>query len=252
MEAIQVLTYNIHKGFSSGNVRYALKNIRESIRDVKADLVFLQEVIGHHEHHFGHMNDWPTSSQFEYLADQTWNHYAYGKNAIYSEGHHGNAILSKYPIEFHENEDISFSKYERRGMLHAEIHANGSILHAFCIHLGLFEKDRKKQVQKLCDRISRMVPSNCSMIIAGDFNDWNRSAGEILQKELGTKEAFQEHFGKHAGTFPSWLPVLPLDRIYYRNLQCTSVKLLQGDLWKKQSDHLPLLAKFEFPEEKTP
>ena len=246
METLQILTYNIHKGFSSGNTRYALKNIRDSIRDVKADLVFLQEVIGHHEKHRGAMSDWPTSSQFEYLADQTWNHYAYGKNAVYTEGHHGNAILSKYPIVYHENEDISFNRFERRGMLHAEIRIHSKTLHAFCIHLGLFEKDRKKQIQKLCDRISKMVPDQCSMIIAGDFNDWNRSADEILRSELGMKEAFQEQFGKHAGTFPSWLPVLPLDRIYYRNLSCNSVKLLQGDLWKKQSDHLPLFAQFEF------
>jgi len=252
MEPLKILTYNIHKGFSSGNSRYALKNIRESIREVHAELVFLQEVIGHHEQHSNHMDDWPTSSQFEYLADQTWNHFAYGKNAMYSEGHHGNAILSKYPIHFHENEDVSFSRYERRGLLHAEIHIENRVVHAFCVHLGLFEKDRKKQVQKLCERISRMVPPDGAMIIAGDFNDWSRSSGIILEETLGMKEAFQEHFGKHAGTFPSWFPFMPLDRIYYRNLNCISVKLLKGELWKKQSDHLPLLAEFDFPEDQAP
>ncbi len=37
-------------------------------------------------------------SQFAFLADEIWPHFAYGKNAIYSAGHHGNAILSKHPI----------------------------------------------------------------------------------------------------------------------------------------------------------
>jgi endonuclease/exonuclease/phosphatase family metal-dependent hydrolase len=252
MQKIKVLTYNIHKGFSTGNRSYALKNIKKSIQVVHADLVFLQEVIGHHDDHANHMKDWPNSSQFEYLADQTWKHYAYGKNALYSEGHHGNAILSKYPIHFFENEDVSFSKIERRGILHAEIKHENNTLHAFCIHLGLFENDRMKQILKLCTRISKMVPSDASLIIAGDFNDWRQSASTVLKEKLNLQEAFVDITGKHANTFPSWFPCLSLDRVYYRNLKCTAVNVLKADLWRKQSDHLPILAEFEFPEKQTP
>jgi endonuclease/exonuclease/phosphatase family metal-dependent hydrolase len=245
MKNINILSYNIHKGFNTSNVNYVLKNIKKSIQVVHADLVFLQEVIGHHINHTRHMNDWPTSAQFEYLADQTWPHYAYGKNAFYTEGHHGNAILSKYPIHFFENEDISFSKIERRGILHAEIKHGKQSLHAFCIHLGLFEKDRKKQIQKLCNRISKHVPEDSPMIIAGDFNDWKQTAGSMIEHELSMKEAFTETHGKHAKTFPSFFPFLPLDRIYYRNLVCKNAELLYGPFWKKQSDHLPITAEFE-------
>ena len=248
MKKIKILTYNIHKGFSTTNLTYALKQIKGSIQKVHADLVFLQEVIGHHDDHTEHMDDWPSSSQFEYLADQTWPHLAYGKNAIYTEGHHGNAILSKHSIHFSENEDISFSKIERRGLLHAEIKDGNHTLHAFCVHLGLFEKDRSEQIRKLSARIKKLVPSNDALIIAGDFNDWRQSATDLLISGLKVKEAFLETTGKHANTFPSWFPCLPLDRVYYRNLNCTSVKVLHGNLWKKQSDHLPILAEFEFLE----
>ena len=247
MKKIKILTYNIHKGFSTGNINYALKNIKQSIHKTHADLVFLQEVIGHHDTHAEHMDDWPNSSQFEYIADQTWPHFAYGKNGLYSQGHHGNAILSKYPIHFFENEDVSFSKIERRGLLHAEIKHEHHTLHAFCLHLGLFESDRTKQIHKLCARISKMVPPDAAMIIAGDFNDWRKSASQILKTELSLKEAFVEKNGSYAHTFPSWLPCISLDRVYYRNLNCTSATILKGDLWKKQSDHLPLLVEFEFP-----
>lgn len=247
MKKIKILTYNIHKGFSSGNINYALKKIKQSVKEVHADLVFLQEVIGHHEIHDKQMDDWPNSSQFEYIADQTWPHFAYGKNALYSEGHHGNAILSKYPIHFFENEDVSFSKIERRGLLHAEIKHEGHSLHAFCLHLGLFESDRTRQIHKLCARISKMVPPEASLIIAGDFNDWRQNASDLLKSKLGLAEAFFETNGKYANTFPSWFPCLSLDRVYYRNLTCISAKVLMGEFWKKQSDHLPLLVEFKFP-----
>ena len=252
MEKIKILTYNIHKGFSTTNRNYALKKVKASIQKVHADLVFLQEVIGHHDDHHSHMSDWPTSSQFEYLADQTWKHFTYGKNAVYTEGHHGNAILSKNPIHFSENEDVSLSTIERRGLLHAKIIHEDRTIHAFCVHLGLFEKDRSRQMKKLISRISAQVPPEDSLIIAGDFNDWRESASQLLISELKVKEAFLELNGKHANTFPSWLPFLALDRIYYRNLKCTSVKVLEGKIWYQQSDHLPLFAEFELPEGTSP
>ncbi len=247
MNQIKILTYNIHKGFNAANSNFVLKNIRSSIRETGSDLVFLQEVVGHHEKHGNQPDDWPTGAQFEYLADQTWHHYAYGKNAVYTEGHHGNAILSKYPIQYFENEDVSFSKIERRGILHAEIKHENQSLHAFCLHLGLFEKDRRKQIERLCARIARQVPSDAPMIIAGDLNDWNRSAGKIIETELSMKEAYREMHGHPAATFPGFFPIMPLDRIYFRNMECRSAELLHGPLWKKLSDHLPITAEFNIP-----
>jgi hypothetical protein len=45
--------------------------------------------------------------QLEFLADEVWSYRAYGKNAVYDHGHHGNAILSKMPFTYHSNHDIS-------------------------------------------------------------------------------------------------------------------------------------------------
>ena len=111
--SLQVLSYNIHKGFSSGNRNFVLHQIREAIRTVRADLVFLQEVLGEHrEHQRKYSAHWERDSQFEFLADEVWPHFAYGKNAIYTSGHHGNAILSRYPFTFFENIDISTNRME--------------------------------------------------------------------------------------------------------------------------------------------
>ena len=242
MKPIRILTYNIHKGFTTGNRQFVLQQIKESIKTIQADVVFLQEVIGEHETHSAKVKNWPTNSQFEYLADQTWSHFAYGKNAVYQEGHHGNAILSKFPIKSWSNEDIS-TAMERRGLLHVELDVPGSKLsvHAFCIHFGLFEKDRKNQILALAKKISDVVPPEAPLIIAGDFNDWRENASDLLLEKLNLKEVFLKMSGKHAATFPAWLPFLALDRVYYRNLDCTSALALRKGIWRGLSDHLPIL-----------
>src|SRR4051812_49407405 len=107
---IRVLSYNIHKGFSAGNRQFVLNRIRTAIRDIHADLVLLQEVLGQHDKHGQLIENGPIRPQFEFLADSIWPHYAYGKNAVYTSGHHGNAILSKSPFSFWENLDISTNR----------------------------------------------------------------------------------------------------------------------------------------------
>lgn len=247
MSVFRLLTYNIHKGFSASNSQFVLERIRESIQTVHADVVCLQEVLGHHKGHSSKVKNWPLKSQFEYLADKTWSHFAYGKNAVYDEGHHGNAILSKYPITSWTNEDVSFTKIERRGLLHTvlEVKKSKMPVHIFCVHLGLFEKDRRNQILLLAKKIKASVPIKAPLIIAGDFNDWRENASDLLLEELKVKEVFLKQDGKHAATFPAFFPLLSLDRIYYKNIKCTKVEVLKSPLWRKLSDHLPISAEFK-------
>lgn len=48
---LRVLTYNIHKGFSTGNRRFILPRLREAIIKADADILLLQEVQGKHSRH---------------------------------------------------------------------------------------------------------------------------------------------------------------------------------------------------------
>jgi endonuclease/exonuclease/phosphatase family metal-dependent hydrolase len=241
---LRVLSYNIHKGFNRGNRELVLGRIRDAIREVHADLVFLQEVQGQHDEHEKNHEKWPKEPQFEFLADELWPHFAYGKNAVYTSGHHGNAILSKYPFAFTENIDVSTSKYERRGLLHGVIEIPGRKLpfHAICVHLGLFENDRQSQLKRICERIESHVKHAEPLVIAGDFNDWMGRASSPLYGALEVKEAFREAGGAHARTFPSWLPALRLDRIYYRGLKLEKARVLSGAPWSRLSDHAALYA----------
>ncbi len=248
MKTLRVLSYNIHKGFSTANLKFILDDLKHSIRSIQADLVFLQEVLGHHDVHGQRLGDWPTTSQFEFLADKVWPHYAYGKNAVYSSGHHGNAILSKYPFQFWENIDVSTNRFEGRGILHGvvELPRGGQPLHVICIHLALLETWREAQIETLCDRIDSHVPPDAPLVVAGDFNDWREKATKQLRARLHLDEAFLSARGRHARTYPIWFPVLKLDRVYCRGLEVGAARCLTHRPWNGLSDHAALCVDLKF------
>jgi endonuclease/exonuclease/phosphatase family metal-dependent hydrolase len=244
VKPLRIFSYNIHKGFDSGKRSFILRHIREALRVVHPDVVLLQEVHGHHSGLSDHMDDWPTTAQFEYLADALWPHTAYGRNAVYVEGHHGNAILSKYPIVYSENIDVSTNRLEQRGLLHGILDVPGcdKPLHTFCVHLGLLESERRKQVKFLCDRVKKHVPIDEPLLIGGDFNDWRGKINIPLRRQIAVSEAFESIQGRSARTFPSWMPALRLDRIYFRGLQPVKVHRLASAPWSRLSDHAALYA----------
>ena len=244
-DQIRVLTYNIHKGYCTGNRRFVLDSMRERIAETGADIVFLQEIHGTaikseaKKRRFSY----PDQPHFEYLADQAWPHYAYGRNAIYRRGDHGNAILSKFPFVSWENIDVSIFPRSSRSILHGIIEIPGSDrrLHTLCVHLGLLEQERRGQLRALTERIDSHVPREDPMIIAGDFNDWRRRAENHLRDDLQLEELFQTLEGEHARTFPVWAPLFPVDRIYYRGLDPTGCERLGSGHWRDLSDHAALL-----------
>lgn len=244
MESLHVVTFNIHKGFSQLRGRMAIHDLRETLRNVGADLVFLQEVQGMSTSHAQRHRDWPEQPQYEFLADSLWSAFAYGRNAVYDEGHHGNAILSKFPIVHWDNEDISQSRLESRGMLHCEIDVPGwhQKLHCINVHLGLFGLWRQRQIDRVCRRIDAMVPADAPLIIAGDFNDWTGRAGYRLRRGLGVTEVFEQTSGQSARSFPAALPLLNLDRIYIRGLRVKLAHAHHGRHSGRLSDHVALSA----------
>lgn len=245
---LRILTYNIHKGYCTGNRRFVLDSMRERIAETGADIVFLQEIHGTAVHSDAKKRrfSYPDQPHFEYLADEAWPHYAYGRNAIYRKGDHGNAILSMHPFASWENIDISVFPRSSRSILHGviELPDPNVRLHTLCVHLGLLEQERKEQLQALTERINRHVPRDEPLIIAGDFNDWRRKAELHLHDDLDVEELFLQLRGRHARTFPVWAPVLPVDRIYYRGLQPRDCSRLGSGPWRDLSDHAALFGVF--------
>ena len=244
---IKVLTYNIHKGFSAGNWRFVLEDIRRLIISADPDIVFLQE-IGNRS---GESKRRPllNSSYFEYLAEQVWPHYIYGKNAIYRGGDHGNAILSKYPFQYWENIGLTRNPIASRSILHGVIDLPGrdKPLHTLCVHMGLFQREREKHLKKLAKRVRHHVPDDEPMVVAGDFNDWRSRIAGNLETDLHARELFHQLQGRYVKTFPSWRPLLPMDRIYYRGIEAVSCDTHADKDWLALSDHVALEGTFQIP-----
>ncbi|MDP3141795.1 MAG: endonuclease/exonuclease/phosphatase family protein, partial [Methylotenera sp.] len=190
---LRIATFNIHKGFTHFNAHFSLHVQREILRKLHADIIFLQEVQDVHTKHTERFASWSTSGQMEFLADAIWQDYAYGKNSVYPAGHHGNALLSKFPIIRSNNKDISAHATEQRGMLHSEINVpNWDVpLHAVCVHLGLFARWRRQQLSAVSDYIEQHVPANAPLINAGDFNDWGMHTGRTFAKRQHMHEVFE-------------------------------------------------------------
>jgi len=239
VHSLRILTLNTHKGFTTFNRRFILPELRDAVRTLSTDIVFLQEVLGTHTAHSERYHNWPDAPQYEFLADSIWPNFSYGRNAVYPNGDHGNALLSKYPIIRHENLDVSIGTLEQRGLLHSVLEVPGhDEVHAICVHLGLRESHRRQQLD-LLGELLRSFPEHAPVIVAGDFNDWRRRADGILQ-EFGMKEAFVTEFGAPARSFPARWPMLCLDRIYVRNATTHNPEVLFRRPWSHLSDHAPL------------
>lgn len=243
----KVLTVNIHKGFTFFNRKFILPELREAVREVGADVVFLQEVTGSHLKHQEKFDNYPDAPHYEFLADTIWPEFAYGRNAVYTNGDHGNALLSKFPIVRFENHDVSISGPERRGLLHCELHIPGRKVnvHAICVHLGLIESHRTQQMEMLCNLVRKQIPANAPVVVAGDFNDWRHRAHALLKRRAGLYEVFVQANGHSARTFPARQPLLRLDRIYVRNALAHTPIILPSEPWSHLSDHAPLAAAIE-------
>lgn len=240
---LKILSYNIHKGFTIGNRDFILEQIRLALRETDADILFLQEVLG--DHSKNKIPDWQTAIQFEYLADTIWPHFAYGKNAVYTEGHHGNAILSKFPIIEWQNHSISTNRFEHRGLLKTKvmIPAIEKEILLCNTHLDLTQKGRDLQTDMIVKHM--VTEKDCPWVLVGDFNDWNKKISPRIEKELGAREVFKAIHGKYPRTFPSFLPTLSLDRIFIHNLTPVTAIALTDTHWKNLSDHLPLYVEID-------
>lgn len=243
MTRFSVLSLNINMGLDIRRRRFVLPGLRDAIRSVGADIVLLQEVLGEHAGHARRHAQWPSQPQHEYLAGTLWPHHAYGRNAVFTEGHQGNAVLSRFPISSQQNHDVSIPGHEPRGLLHTLLDVPGlrSPLHVISVHLGLRESHRKMQVAALCRLVAHGIPRDAPLLVAGDFNDWRLHAHAPLLSS-GLHEAFESAHGRLARTFPAQLPLLPLDRMYLRNLRAAELAVLAKSPWERLSDHAGLLA----------
>lgn len=237
-----MLTVNIHKGYDVFNSRFVLHGLREAVRAVQSDVVFLQEVDGG----TSARSAAAVGAQYEFLADAIWPDHAYGRNAVAEGLDHGNAVLSRFPVLRSHNHDMSLPGTEPRGLLHCELALPDGLpaLHVMCVHLGLSESHRRHQLARLCETVQQEVPADAPLVVAGDFNDW-RSRADALLAPVGLREVFKQAHGQHARSFPARWPLIRLDRIYVRGVAAAQPLPMPRQPWAQLSDHAPVAAEID-------
>lgn len=233
-ERIRVLTYNIRKGKGpSGREAVPMSALGEAMRAHPVDLVLCQEVF-----HCARTG----SSQSGHLAEVLGFDSYYGANKFREIGHHGNTTLTRLRVQHFENHDISTNAVERRGALYVRVQLGSTPLHVFNVHLGLNQWQRATQVRQVAEIMRRFCVKDEPVLLAGDFNDWQRKLDRVIVDELGFHNAFA---GRHAHTVKTWharRPLFSLDRIYVRHLRAQRAERFSGEPWSLLSDHLPLWA----------
>ena len=154
------------------------------------------------------------------------------------DGHYGHIVLSRWPIESLGEIDLSVRWREPRKAIVGAVTSPAGRLIVIAAHLGLLPFERRRQFARLTERIAS-IPER-PIVVLGDFNDFpGRGLAErsLCPPLKPTPEI---------ATYPSRLPLLPLDRIWFTGpLELTTIATLRDA--GRYSDHLPLLASLCWP-----
>ena len=147
-------------------------------------------------------------------------------------------VLSRWPIESLGELDLSVRWREPRKAIVGAVTTPAGRIIVVAAHLGLLPFERRRQLARLKERIAAI--SERPIVVLGDFNDFpGRGLAErTLSPPLTSTPEL--------ATYPSRLPLLPLDRIWFSApLELTTIATLRDA--SRVSDHLPLLASLCWP-----
>jgi endonuclease/exonuclease/phosphatase family metal-dependent hydrolase len=196
---VRIMTWNIH-GTVGANPKFDLAAAVELIKRWDADIVALQEVDSRRAFVCG-------SNPFAVLLEALGTHGIDAKSIATADGEYGQMLISRWPIAASEIHDLSYPDCEPRRAVRAEIATPLGLLRIIATHLGLSIRERRSQARALLDMVGH---ATMTTVVVGDFNDWfwPGSVRSALSRELPGYTRYR--------TFPSWLPLLRLDRIYCR------------------------------------
>lgn len=238
-EGFRVVTYNVHK-CRGIDFKVSPQRIADVLAEIDADVVALQEVVsdgnGHRE-----------QNQARYIADELGLDYSIGENRLHRGASYGNVLLTRLDLVGSKNFDISMPGREKRGCLLADVKfKNAQMVHVYNIHLGTAVRERGHQVRRLLDTEILSREHMGPRLLLGDFNDWMRGmASRLLRSHFHSADP-ESHI-PHRRTYPSFMPLMTLDHIYYdTHLRLEDTFLHKSRTAVVASDHLPLVADFSF------
>lgn len=233
---MRLLSWNIHKGIGGRDRRYSLQRIIDCIDHERPDLVCLQEVdrlVGRSD-----FDDQPR------LLGQSLNlQSTFQANVPVSNGTYGNLILSRWAVGSTHRISLKRGIRKSRGAQLIHVETPEGVLHLVNTHLGLDERERHWQIDFLLEHELFQSSSVIPTFIAGDFNDWRNTLAEQSLANHGFQQVTSPPSDYRS--FPSWLPVGGLDKVFVRGEVTTErVKVVRTSLARAASDHLPIVVDF--------
>ncbi len=220
-------SYNIHKCVGSDR-RFDPQRVQRVIGEIGADVIALQEA----DRRFG---DRAGLLDLPALGEATGLVAVPVANTHRGHGWHGNLVLVREGA-VRDLRQIKLPGLEPRGALIVDLDLAAGPVRVVAAHLGLLRHSRLLQVEALLahagDDTERPV------VFMGDMNEWRRQRRSALTR-------FPPGFGPIGGvpSFPSYFPVLALDRVLVQPQELIERVEAHGTpLARLASDHLPVKA----------
>ena len=231
----RVMTYNIHHGVGTDGL-YSLSRIARIIREQSPHIVCLNEVDFKTERTY-------RDDQARKIAAELGMEFTFARNLQLQGGWYGNAILSKFPIDFSENKLFIRQKdEEQRALLHTIINMNNKKLHFYGTHLSVDSLGSAAETKELLGIVLEWGLTQ-PVIIAGDLNmtPTSQRINEIAYYFYDLGSVITEKMN----TYPSTEPVKRIDYIFTNDkIVPISVYVVDNENTRIASDHLPVVAKF--------
>jgi endonuclease/exonuclease/phosphatase family metal-dependent hydrolase len=232
---IRIATYNIHRCRGMDR-RIVPARIIGVLRDIDADVVALQEVVGAGPAGAG---------QAEEIGAALGMGWVMASVRTLRQHQFGNVVLSRLPIVHHSQYDLSWRTCEPRACQRADLDlGSGQVVHMYNVHLGTAVLERRYQAGRLASFVhDRRVTG--PKVILGDFNEWMRGLATKTLSSLFESIDIGAHL-KRRRTYPGLFPVVHLDHIYYEGrVEVVGVEMPRTRKALMASDHLPLVAELK-------
>lgn len=235
MAVLRVLTWNIH-GCVGRDRRHDPERIATRLRLLSPDVAALQEVDTRQRP----ARQLPNGGDSipGYLREQVGDHGHDAWALTSADGHYGQMLVSRFPLEAPRVHDITVPGREPRKVIAARIEVFARPVRVIATHLGLRRGERRRQFAALRDIVA--AEPGIATILLGDLNEWRL----VGVPQRGLFDLFESRT-PHA-SFPASYPLFALDRVLSRQ----GARLLRS--WADRaapgaSDHLPVIAEFSLP-----
>jgi endonuclease/exonuclease/phosphatase family metal-dependent hydrolase len=235
---IRVVSWNVH-GCLGSDRRFDPLRTASALARLEPDVALLQEVGDNRGVH-------PPIDQATQLSGALGLSCTLGITLARGPFGYGNATLSRLPLVDSDTWDLSVRGREPRCCLRVVVGRGELRLTTVNVHLGLGPNERRRQLDILLHGALDEVDG--PLVMGGDFNDFPSG---LVSRTLQSRYLDAGARIRPRGTFPSWGPLLRLDRVYARSLSVVDVWIDRSPLARAASDHLPVVVLLEVSEPST-